>query len=47
MAKRNSHSFKKHQKEVKRKKKAREKLARRQDKKDQAKNNVDEKMDSD
>ena len=42
MAKRNSHSFKKHQKEVKRKKKAREKLARRQDKKDQAVDDVDE-----
>ena len=47
MAKRNSHSFIKHQKEVKRKKKAREKLARRQDKKDQAKNDVEEQEDSD
>jgi hypothetical protein len=35
MAKRNSHSFKKYQKELKRKKKAKEKLDRRQGKKDQ------------
>ena len=42
MAKRNSHSIKKHQKEVKRKKKAREKLARRQGRKDQAVDDVDE-----
>jgi hypothetical protein len=35
MAKRNTHSFKKSQKELKRKKKAKEKLARRQGKKDQ------------
>ncbi|MBW2028946.1 MAG: hypothetical protein JRJ31_07705 [Deltaproteobacteria bacterium] len=38
MAKRNNHSFKKHQKELKRKKKAKEKLERRQGKKDHAKN---------
>jgi hypothetical protein len=36
MAKRNVHSFKKYEKELKRKKKAKEKLARRQGKKDQA-----------
>jgi hypothetical protein len=42
MSKRNSHSFKKHQKEVKRKKKAGEKLARRQGRKDQAVDDVDE-----
>jgi len=35
MAKRDSHSFKKLQKELKRKKKAKEKLERRQGKKDQ------------
>ena len=34
MAKRNNHSFKKYQKELKRKKKAKEKLDRRQGKKD-------------
>ena len=36
MAKRNRHSFKKLQKEVKRKKKAKEKMARRQGEKDRA-----------
>ncbi|MGD9034021.1 MAG: hypothetical protein PVJ69_08200 [Desulfobacteraceae bacterium] len=36
MAKRNTHSFKKYEKELKRKKKAKEKLARRQGKKNQA-----------
>ncbi len=36
MAKRNTYSFKKHEKELKRKKKAKEKLDRRQGKKDQA-----------
>ena len=36
MAKRNTHSFKKREKELKRKKKAKEKMARRQGKKDQA-----------
>ena len=36
MAKRSKHSFMKYQKEVDRKKKAKEKLARRQGKKDQA-----------
>jgi hypothetical protein len=35
MAKRSNHSFKKYQKELKRKKKAKEKLDRRQGKKDQ------------
>ena len=38
MAKRNTYSFKKHEKEVKRKKKLKEKLDRRQGKKDQAPN---------
>ena len=47
MAKRNAHSFKKLQKEMKRKKKAQEKLSRRQGKKDQAENDVDEQKDSD
>jgi len=42
MAKRNTHSFNKFQKELKRKKKAKEKLARRQGKKDQTVNGVDE-----
>ena len=42
MGKRNSHSFKKFQKELKRKKKAKEKLARRQGKKDQAVKEVGE-----
>jgi hypothetical protein len=36
MAKRSTHSFKKFQKELKRKKKAKEKMARRQGKKDPA-----------
>ena len=40
MAKRNIHSFKKHEKELKRKKKAKEKLDRRQAKKNQD-NDVD------
>ena len=47
MSKRSSHSFKKYQKELKRKKKAKEKLARRQGKKDQAVNDVDEQKYSD
>jgi len=47
MAKRNIHSFKKLQKELKRNKKAKEKLARRQGKKDQAIPDVDEKKYSD
>jgi hypothetical protein len=47
MSKRNSHSFIKFQKELKRKKKAEEKLARRQGKKDQDVNDVDEQKDSD
>jgi len=38
MAKRNSHSFKKFQKEIKRKKKAKEKMAKRQGKKEQTAN---------
>ncbi len=41
MARRNNYSFKKHDKELKRKKKAEEKLDRRQGKKNQA-INVDE-----
>ena len=47
MAKRSNHSFKKYQKEIKRKKKAKEKLDRRQSKKDQAINDVDEQKYSD
>ena len=47
MAKRSSHSFKKYEKELKRKKKAKEKLARRQGKNDQAVNGVDERNYSD
>ena len=47
MAKRSSHSFKKYEKELKRKKKAKEKLDRRQGKKDQAVNDVDEQKNSD
>ena len=38
MARRNMHSFKKHEKELKRKKKAKEKLERRQGKKTKAAN---------
>lgn len=40
MAKRSNHSFKKHERELKRKKKAKEKMARRQGKKDEAVNEV-------
>ena len=47
MAKRNIHSFKKLQKELKRKKKAKEKLDRKQGKNDQGINDVDEQKDSD
>ena len=47
MAKRSNHSFKKFQKELKRNKNAKEKLARRQGKKNQAVNDVDEKKYSD
>ena len=47
MAKRSNHSFKKYQKELKRKKKAKEKLDRRQGKKDQVISDVDEEKDSD
>jgi len=47
MAKRNRHSFKKLEKELKRKKKAKEKLARRQGKKDQILSDVDEQENSD
>ena len=47
MAKRNIHSFKKHEKELKRKKKSKEKLARRQGKKDQAVDDVGEQENSD
>jgi hypothetical protein len=47
MAKRSRHSFKKHEKELKRKKKAKEKLARRQGRKDLAILDVGEKENSD
>ena len=47
MAKRSNHSFIKYQKELKRKKKAKEKLDRRQAKKDLAINDVDEQKYSD
>jgi hypothetical protein len=47
MGKRNNHSFKKFQKELKRKKKAKEKLARRQGKKDQTLDDLDEQKYSD
>ena len=47
MAKRNSHSFIKLQKEIERKKKAKEKLSRRQGKKDQVIDDVDEQKDPD
>lgn len=47
MAKRNTHSFKKLQKELKRQKKAKEKLDRRQGKKDQGINDVEQQKDSD
>lgn len=47
MAKRNIHSFKKREKELKRKKKLEEKLARRQGRKDQAVDDVDEQENSD
>lgn len=47
MAKRNTYSFKKYKQELKRKKKRKEKLDRRQGKKDQAVNDVDEQKYSD
>ena len=47
MAKRTNHSFKKHEKELKRKKKAKEKMARRQGKKDEATNDIEEQKQSD
>jgi len=47
MAKRNSHSFKKLQKELKRKKKAKEKLDRKQGKKDEDINDVEQQESSD
>lgn len=47
MARRNNYSFKKHEQELKRKKKRKEKLDRRQGKKDQAVNDVDEQKYSD
>ena len=47
MARRNSHSAKKYQKELKRKKKAKEKLERRQAKKDNFVKDADEQNDSD
>jgi hypothetical protein len=42
MARKDMHSFKRHQKELKRKEKAVEKLARRQGKKEQASKDIDE-----
>jgi len=47
MAKRNSHSFKKFQREVRQKKKAREKIELRQRKKDQVAKEMDEQRESD
>ena len=47
MARRSSHSSKKYQKELKRKKKAKEKLDRRQGKKDHDIDDADEQKDSD
>ena len=47
MAKRSNHSFKKLQKELKRKTKAKEKLERRQGKKDQAADDDEEQKKSD
>ena len=47
MAKRNNHSFKKLQKEIKRKKKAQEKLSRRQGKKNQDVKDIDAQKDPD
>ena len=47
MAKRNHHSFKKREKELKRKKKSKEKLACRQGRKDQAIEDVGEQENSD
>ena len=47
MAKRNVHSFKKYEKELKRKKKSKEKLARRQDRKGQAVDDVGQQENSD
>ena len=47
MAKRSRHSFEKYEKELKRKKKAKEKIARRRGKKDHIINDVDENKYSD
>ena len=47
MAKRNIHSYQKVQKELKRKKKAKEKLARRQGKNDKGIDDVEQQKDSD
>jgi hypothetical protein len=47
MARRNNYSFKKYEQELKRKKKRKEKLDRRQGKKDQTVNDVDEQEHSD
>jgi hypothetical protein len=47
MARRNNYSFKKYEQELKRKKKRKEKLDRRQGKKDQAVNDVAEQEHSD
>ena len=47
MAKRSNHTFIKHQKEIKRKKKAKEKLDRKQGKNDTAINDMQEQNNSD
>ena len=47
MAKRNNHTFKKYQKEIQRKKKAKDKLDRRQGKINHAKKNIHEQNNSD
>jgi len=46
MARRNTHSFKRHEKELKRKKKAEEKLARKQGKTKQISTDADEQKNS-
>ena len=47
MAKRNNHTFKKYQKEIQRKKKAQDKLDRRQGKNNQPKTDIHEQNNSD
>ena len=47
MAKRNDHTFKKYQKEIQRKKKAQDKLDRRQGKNNQPKTDIHEQNNSD